>query len=342
MLALRRRRWKLFYVCLIYLQVLASGLVPTVHTSRPLVSGISSVRTFDAEIKTSDHVYDWSDIDGAIGEEDGEKVRLVLDSLKSQNKVKLWNSAQMFYQRYSLNEMMINTGLRGDIIDKLGLNSRRDIDRIALILGGLIIGSFVSSTSVIQLLPGPEIVRFTLAWVLAFTPYYFLGLGIATPEFLQKSLVSVFRLNPKFKERLVRHEAGHFLAGYLCGMPIASYQTDAVTNAVQFFDSGRRFGRIPEADLLRMCIVSLGGVIAEIQYCGHSEGGAADLAQLNSLLQLSEGKLTSREKQDRVRYGAVMAHTYLNTNKEAFNRLAGALGRGASVGECLREIEMSE
>jgi hypothetical protein len=109
-----------------------------------------------------------------------------------------------FYQRYTLTEMMVSTGLRGDIADKLGLNGRRDLDRIALILGGLVVGSFLSSTSLIQFLPGPDIVRFTASWVVAFTPYYFLTAGLIAPTFLQQSLIRVFRLNADYRERLVR------------------------------------------------------------------------------------------------------------------------------------------
>jgi hypothetical protein len=33
---------------------------------------------------------------------------------------RLWDSATVFYQRYTLVEMMGATGLRGDIADKLG------------------------------------------------------------------------------------------------------------------------------------------------------------------------------------------------------------------------------
>lgn len=35
----------------------------------------------------------------------------------------------------------------------------------------------------------------------------------------------------------MRHEAAHFLAGYLCGLPIKSYRADGGTTLVEFYDS---------------------------------------------------------------------------------------------------------
>lgn len=40
-----------------------------------------------------------------------------------------------------------------------------------------------------------------------------------------------------YEERRVRHEAAHFLSGYLCGLPIKSYKADGGTTLVEFYDS---------------------------------------------------------------------------------------------------------
>ena len=34
------------------------------------------------------------------------------------------------------------------------------------------------------------------------------------------------RLDPKYGERRVKHEAAHFLMGYLCGVPIQGYEVE--------------------------------------------------------------------------------------------------------------------
>ena len=62
------------------------------------------------------------------------------------------------------------------------------------------------------------------------------GFGIGSTEKLQAFLVSVQRqIFPVYRQRMVQHEAGHFLVAHLLGYPIAGYSTNAVKNAVEFF-----------------------------------------------------------------------------------------------------------
>ncbi|CAM9373366.1 unnamed protein product [Phaeothamnion confervicola] len=266
-----------------------------------------------------------------------------LAALKEDGQLSLYNSSNPFY----LAEMKVATGLRGDIVDQLGLNGRRDVDRIAAILGGLVVGSFLGSSAVIQALPGPDIIRWTVSWSIAFLPYGFLSLGLAKPGLLQAAVVWLQRLDGDFRERLLRHEAGHFLMGHLCGLPVQEYQADAVTNAVQFYplsDSSaggslwRRRG-LSHDDVTRLAIVSLGGIVAECAAYGNSEGGYADLSQLQEFVRMAEPPLTDREQQERVRFAAVMAHTYLKTHDAPFEALLAAFRRKASVAECMKALE---
>jgi hypothetical protein len=87
-----------------------------------------------------------------------------------------------------------------------------------------------------QNLPGPEIIRFLVVWILTFAPLALVGYGLKDADGLQTLLVQVQRqLLPRYRKRMVQHEAGHFLMAHLLGYPIAGYEANAVKNAVSFY-----------------------------------------------------------------------------------------------------------
>jgi hypothetical protein len=116
------------------------------------------------------------------------------------------------------------------------LNGDKDADRASLFLFSLFVSTSVSALVAQQNMPGPDILRFTVVWLLCFAPFFFIGYGIATPEALQGFLVSLQRyIFPLYRKRMVHHEAGHFLIAHLLGFPIRDYQANAVKNAVEFY-----------------------------------------------------------------------------------------------------------
>ena len=136
-------------------------------------------------------------------------------------------------------DLAIQTKIRNtkySIMELIELNGDKDADRasLALVLGT--VGSTASALLANQYLPGPEIVRFVVVWLLSFAPLAFVGYGIATPEKLQALLVSVQRnVFPTYRKRMIQHEAAHFLMGHLLGIPIKGYATNAVKSAVEFY-----------------------------------------------------------------------------------------------------------
>lgn len=136
-------------------------------------------------------------------------------------------------------DLAIQTNIRNgkySVMQLIELNGDKDADRASLALLCLMISSSLSAIVAQQSLPGPEILRFIVVWFLSFTPFIFVGYGIATPSELQTVLTSLQRnLFPSYRKRMLQHEAGHFLAGHLLGLPIQGYRANAVKNAVQFY-----------------------------------------------------------------------------------------------------------
>jgi hypothetical protein len=136
-------------------------------------------------------------------------------------------------------DLAIQTKVRNNrysILELIELNGDRDADRASLALLGLTVASTSSALVANQNLPGPEILRFIVVWLLSFAPFYFLGYGIATPESLQTLLVSLQKeVFPLYRKRMIQHEAGHFLMGHLLGLPVQGYSVNAVKNAVDFY-----------------------------------------------------------------------------------------------------------
>jgi hypothetical protein len=136
-------------------------------------------------------------------------------------------------------DLAIQTKIRNSrysIFELIEMNGDKDADRASLALLGLMVASTSSALVANQNLPGPEILRFIVVWVLCFAPFFFLGYGIATPEKLQTLLVSLQRdIFPVYRKRMIQHEAGHFLMGHLLGLPVQGYATNAVKNAVEFY-----------------------------------------------------------------------------------------------------------
>jgi hypothetical protein len=135
------------------------------------------------------------------------------------------------------------------ILDLVDLNGNRDADLASLGVVTVFASSTVAALLANQNLPGPEIVRFLVVWILTFTPLALVGYGIRDADALQTVLVQVQRsVFPAYRQRMVQHEAGHLLIGHLLGLPIQAYTANAVRNAVSFYplsdpDKGRDYAR---------------------------------------------------------------------------------------------------
>lgn len=136
-------------------------------------------------------------------------------------------------------DLAIQTRIRNSkygIFDLIDLSGNRDADRASASVLAVFVASSLSAIAADENLPGPEILRFVVVWILSFAPLALVGYGTATPDKLQAFLVTVQRnIFPVYRKRMIQHEAGHFLMAHLLGFPIQGYSTNAVKNAVEFY-----------------------------------------------------------------------------------------------------------
>jgi hypothetical protein len=112
--------------------------------------------------------------------------------------------------------------------------------------------------------------------------------------------------NPAYRQRIARHEAGHFLVAYLLDIPITGYTLSAWESIRQGHPAqgGVMFAPPPasiSAQLLQQyCMVWMAGIAAEKLIDNRSEGGSEDCCWQAAAGNSSTGKFsrTSSENSD--------------------------------------------
>lgn len=156
----------------------------------------------------------------------------------------------------------------------------------------------------------------------------------------------------KYHNRVIQHEAGHFLIAYLLGILPKGYtltsleafkkegslNVQAGTAFVDFeFVEEVNAGKVSASTLNRFACIALAGVAAEYLLYGFAEGGLADINQLDSLYK-SLG-FTQKKTDSQVRWSVLNTVLILRRHEVARAKLADAMAEGRSVGSCIDIIE---
>ncbi|KAJ4967983.1 hypothetical protein NE237_014684 [Protea cynaroides] len=159
-------------------------------------------------------------------------------------------------------------------------------------------------------------------------------------------------LSPKYHNRVIQHEAGHFLIAYLLGILPKGYSLSSLealrkegslnvqagTAFVDFeFLEEVNTGKVSAKMLNRFSCIALAGVATEYILFGYSEGGLADIDQLDRLLK-SLG-FTQKKADSQVRWAVLNTILILRRHEKARSELAKAMSMGSSVGFCIQAIE---
>lgn len=154
----------------------------------------------------------------------------------------------------------------------------------------------------------------------------------------------------EYRARVLRHEAGHFLAAHLLNIPVTAYSLSAweawrqgqpgrggVRFATDLLETGSA-GQVDPQLLDRFCTVWMAGSAAELLSYGNAEGGGDDRQKLRSVWAMlkrnSEGALKER-------WAALQAKTLLEENWAAFEALVQAMEQRASVADCCATIDQA-
>ncbi|KAK5786374.1 hypothetical protein PVK06_041010 [Gossypium arboreum] len=156
----------------------------------------------------------------------------------------------------------------------------------------------------------------------------------------------------KYHNRVIQHEAGHFLIAYLVGILPRGYtltslealkkegslNIQAGTAFVDFeFLEEVNAGKVSATTLNRFSCIALAGVATEYLLFGYAEGGLADINKLDGLLK---GLGFSQKKADsQVRWAVLNTILLLRRHEAARSKLAEAMSLGKTVGSCIDIIE---
>jgi hypothetical protein len=150
------------------------------------------------------------------------------------------------------------------------------------------------------------------------------------------------------RSRVIRHEAGHFLAAYLLEIPVVGYTLSAweafrqgqpgqggVSFGTAELETEWQQGKLSTQLMDRYCTVWMAGVAAEELVYGKAEGGADDRQKLRLLWgrQQSDSQRTLKE-----RWATLQAKTLLESHQPAYEALVEAMTQRASVTDCLQVI----
>ncbi|KAH8491001.1 hypothetical protein H0E87_023222 [Populus deltoides] len=156
----------------------------------------------------------------------------------------------------------------------------------------------------------------------------------------------------KYHNRVIQHEAGHFLIAYMVGIlprgytltslealqKDGSFNVQAGTAFVDFdFLEEVNTGKVSATTLNRFSCIALAGVATEYLLFGYAEGGLADINKLDMLIK-GLG-FTQKKADSQVRWSVLNTILMLRRHEGAREKLAEAMTMGKSVGSCIGIIE---
>lgn len=222
---------------------------------------------------------------------------------------------------------------------------------------------------VVPQLPLPDSLRNVLGLVCIFLPFALLAASSALPSLVLRFEQQVSRAStPQQAERILLHEAGHVLAGYLCGVPVVEYSLRGDIDSATTID-------LQGANTANLLVVCVAGVVAESLFfglpgddksgTGSYGGGASDFRLAFQILQQDRSLVPSTAvfggrvgagvgsgtgsgkaagvppavSEAAMRWAVLKALTLLRLHRRELEAAADAMRRGEGMAEVVRAIE---
>jgi hypothetical protein len=280
---------------------------------------------------------------------DAKKQIEALDNLRSDGCLSLYKSATVENGSGDLRSYPVSLSMlesrSGLTAEKLGIG----IEEVTLDdfkYGTLYVTGGCSVLGVAALAFLPENIGATVCYLVAVIPILWLGIGSTAPGLIA-GLIAGFKdggddINRV--DRVCRHEAAHFLCGYLCGLPVANYATtEENIPRVEFHYSAdgpaTASRELSENEVNALTVVAMSGSVAEAIEFGRAGGVNSDLMELQNIFRQSKNFLGAEKQQDLTRWGALTAYRLINTHKDKLDALVDAFSKQKSIAECVAVLE---
>lgn len=277
-----------------------------------------------------------------------------LNEMVSSGDITLWNSASSSsstsLRTYPVTLNFLESRSGGKLTaETLGVGGEGDVSMDDFKYATLYVTAGSIIAAVVSLIVLPENIGATLCYVFAILPILFLGVGSSAPGIIAGAIQSLrgSGVDDATKiDRICRHEAGHFLCGYLCGLPIKAYEIleESGVPCVEFHSSGDTDAAAGEKGFSReeiaaLSVVAMSGSVAEALQYDQAKGGENDLLELDRLFRRSEEFIGAAKQQDLTRWGALAAFQLIQQNKDRYEKLVQAFKDKSTVAECIAVIE---
>jgi len=160
------------------------------------------------------------------------------------------------------------------------------------------------------------------------------------------------QFSPEHRERVIRHEAGHFLIAHLMDIPVTDYTLTAwealrqgqpgrggVTFDTQELEQQVARGELPAQLVDRYGAVWMAGIAAEQLTYGNAQGGNDDRQKFHILWQ--QIQRPQAECEVKLRWSALKARTLLESHRPAYEALVEAMTQRRPVADCIELVQRS-